>query len=131
MTVMAQTRALYSVVQYVPDGSRAEAANVGVVLFVPSPRWLEVRVSPSLERVRRFFRPDDEELRRIELALDAFKHRMELARDEFESESDLERFVAARADSLRLTSPRVVMVEEPLSDLEALYSELVAEKALR
>lgn len=123
-----QTRAFYSVVQYVPDGSRAEAANTGVLLFLPSRRWIEVRVSPSLERVRQFFRPGKQELRRIELALEAFKHRIELARAEFESESDLAQFAAARADAVRLTAPRVVMVREPTSDLEALYAELVGDR---
>lgn len=121
-------RAFYSVVQYVPDGGRAEAANAGVVLFVPDRRLIEVRTSPTLERVRQFFRPGRQELRRIELALDAFKHRMELARADFESESDLAQFAAARADAVRLTPPRVVMVREPLSDLEALYAELVGDQ---
>jgi hypothetical protein len=110
MTAMAQTRAFYSVVQYVPDGSRAEAANVGVLLFVPSRHWLEVRVSPFLERVRQFFCPDDHELRRIELSVEAFKHRIELARAEFASESDPAQFVTARADATRLTPARVVMI---------------------
>jgi hypothetical protein len=125
---MNATRGLYSVVQYVPDGGRAEAANAGVVLYVPSRRWLEVRISPSLERVRQFFRPGRQEIRRIELALEAFKHRMELARSEFESEGDLVQFAAARADAVRLTAPRVVMVQEVLSDLETLYGELVGDR---
>lgn len=125
---MIATRGLYSVVQYVPDGGRAEAANTGVVLYVPSRRWIETRVSPSLERVRQFFRPGRQELRRIELALQAFKNRMDLIRSEFESEGDLAQFAAARADAIRLTTPRVVMVEDPLNDLDALYSELVGDR---
>lgn len=125
---MPPTRALYSVVQYVPDDSRAEAANVGVVLFVPSRHWLEVRVSPSLERVRQFFHPGRQELRRIELALEAFKHRMEIARGDFTEEGDLTQFASARADAVRLSVPRLIMVEEPPSELEALYSELVGDR---
>lgn len=125
---MPPTRALYSVVQYVPDDSRAEAANVGVVLYVPSRRWLEVRVSPSLERVRQFFHPGRQELRRIELALEAFKHRMEIARGEFSEESDLTQFASARADAVRLSVPRLVMVEEPPSELDVLYTELVGDR---
>jgi Protein of unknown function (DUF3037) len=125
---MPPTRALYSVVQYVPDGGRAEAANAGVVLFVPSRRWLEVRVSPSLARVRQFFRPGRQELRRIEFALEALKHRMDLARDEFSDEGDLARFAAARADAVRLTPPRLAMVENPLAEIEALYVDLVGDR---
>ena len=123
-----QMRALYSVVQYVPDGGRAEAANVGVVLFVPEPRILEVRVSESLERVRRFFRPGRRQIQRIESALDAFKHRLELARGELQNESDLAQFAAARADAIRLTIPRIVIVHQWFSDLDALYRELVGDR---
>jgi hypothetical protein len=120
-------RALYSVVQYVPDDGRAEAANVGVLLLVPQRRMMEVRVSESLERVRRFFRPARQELTRIELALESFKHRIELACDEIKSEAELAQFAAARADAIRLTPPRLVMVTEPYSDLDALYQELVGD----
>jgi hypothetical protein len=35
---MSTARALYSVVQYVPDSGRAEGANAGVVLYVPAER---------------------------------------------------------------------------------------------
>jgi len=125
---MPPTRALYSLVQYVPDDSRAEGANVGVVLYIPSRRWLEVRVSPSLERVRQFFHPGRQELRRIELALEAFKHRMEIARVEFTDEADLTQFAAARADAVRLSVPRLMMVEEPVSEFEALYTDLVGDR---
>lgn len=125
---MPSTRAVYSVVQYVPDASRAEAANAGVVLYVPARRWLEVRISPSLERVKRFFKPSSQDRRRIELGLEALKHRMELARSEFGVEDDLAQFAASRADSVRISLPRVIMVQDPASDLEALYAELVGDR---
>jgi hypothetical protein len=124
---MSTTRAFYCVVQFVPDPGRAEAANAGVVLFVPSLQWLEIRVSPTLERVRQFFRPDRHELTRIQMALESLKHRMELARGEFASEEELAQFVAARADAMRLTAPRLVKVREPYSDLHALYEKLVGD----
>ena len=121
-------RAFYSVLQYVPDGGRAEAANTGVLLYVPERRIVEVRTSETLERVRQFFKPGRTELRRIELALEAFKNRITLARGEWESESDLAQFAAARADAIRLTPPRLVMVQEPHGDLDALYRELVGDR---
>ncbi|MCW5777204.1 MAG: DUF3037 domain-containing protein [Phycisphaeraceae bacterium] len=128
---MPPTRGLYSVVQYVPDDGRAEAANLGVVLYVPSPRSLEVRVSPTLERVRQFFRPGRSELRRIEIALEAFSHRMAIAREEFGGEEDLAQFAAARADTVRLSPPRLVMVENAPSEIDALYTELVGDREER
>jgi hypothetical protein len=125
---MVPTRALYCVVQSVPDDGRAEAANAGVLLYVPSLRWLEVQLTPSLARIRQFFRPSKQELHQIASALESLKHRMKLARSEFETESDLTQFVSARADAVRLTPPQVMMVEDPSSDLESLYAELVGEK---
>ncbi|MCZ7645977.1 MAG: DUF3037 domain-containing protein [Planctomycetota bacterium] len=123
-------RGFYSVVQYIPDGGRAEAANVGVVLYVPSSRSVEIRVTPNLARVRQFFRPDKQELRRIEIELESLKHRMELARGEFESEEALAQFAAARADAVRLTKPRLVMVQEAYGELAELYAELVGDLEL-
>ena len=124
------TRGVYSVIQYVPDGGRAESANAGVILYVPSQKWLEVRVSPTLERIRQFFRPGRQKLRQIELAIEAFKYRMEIARVAFETEADMAAFAAARADAVRLTPPRLIMVQEPVSDLESLYVELVGDHGL-
>ncbi len=124
---MPRTRAFYSVVQYVPDFGRSEAANAGVVLLVPSENRIEIRTSRSLARVRQFFAPGKSQLRRVELALESLKNRLTLARDEFKDEQEFARFVAARADAVQLTAPRLVMVGEPLSDLNALYEELVGD----
>lgn len=126
---MAAQRAHYSIVQYVPDDSRAECANVGIVLFVPESRWLQVRTTQSLDRVRQFFRPGKKQLRRIALALGALEHRMELARGDFEEEGDLVQFAASRADQVRISAPRLVMVDNPSTVLVELYEELVGDSA--
>lgn len=122
---MSRTRALYSVVQYVPHAGRCEAANVGVVIFVPETGRLEVRTTTSLERVQQFFKPKKDERRRIELAVEAFRHRIETSRGEFASVEEFNRFVAARADSVRMTTPRIVILNEGESKLDELYHELV------
>ena len=127
---MPPKRAFYSVVQYVPDDGRAEAANIGVLLYVPSDRWINVKVSESLERVRQFFRPGRQELRRIGLALNAFSERMQLAQGEFSDETDLIQFCASRADAVRPSTPRLVMVENPFHELDELFDELVGDRAL-
>src|SRR5262245_29468598 len=112
-------RAYYSVVQYVPDPGRAEAANDGVVLLVPSEDRIEIRTSPTLARIRQFFAPGKQQLKRIELALEALKNRLSLARGEFKDDAEFARFVAARADSVRLTTPRLVVTGQPLNELNS------------
>jgi hypothetical protein len=127
---MSTTRAFYSVVQYVPDPGRAEAANAGVVLFVPSTNRIETRFSPTLARVRRFFALKSQDVPRVELSLKSLKHRLEIAQGEFEDEPGFARFIAARADAVQLTRPRLVMIGDPLVEIRALYDELVGDPDL-
>ena len=126
---MTRMRALYCVVQYVPDGGRAEAANVGVALFVPGEGRPRVRMSPTLARVRKFFSPDKKQFRWIELAADALKYRLESAAGgEFASEAEFITFVGARADAVRLTPPRPTVTDDPAAKLDALYAKLVGDE---
>lgn len=124
---MSHTRSFYSIIQYIPDSGRAEAANVGVVLFVPAERRVEIRTSPTLDRVRKFFAPGKSQLQRVQLALEALKNRLVVGKDEFADETSFAHFVAARADVVRLTPPRLAMISAPLNDLNDLYSELVGD----
>lgn len=124
---MTRIRALFSLIQYIPVGGRAEAANVGVALFVPSLARVFVRTSPTLDRVKRFFKPDKKQMRRVELAVEALKYRLEHADGEFTTEEQFAHFVAARADAVRLTEPLVAATDNPAAKLDALYAELVGE----
>ncbi|MFO0795914.1 MAG: DUF3037 domain-containing protein [Gemmataceae bacterium] len=124
---MRRTRAFYSVLQYVPDGSRAEAANVGVALFVPETGAVDVKPSPSLARVRQFFRPDRNDLQTIEHAVKAAALHLKAAKGEFQSEEDFARYAAAGATAVRLTAPRLVVVTDPEAELAELYAELVGD----
>lgn len=131
---MNRIRTLYSIIQYVPDSGRAEGANAGVVLFVPSASPAErilVRTSPTLERVRQFFKPPKTQLRRVEFNVESLKHRLELARAEFENEGQFEHFVATRADVVRLTKPKLAVVTDPRAEFDELYAELVGDPDIK
>ena len=127
---MPTTRAAYSVVQYVPDPGRAEAANAGVVLFVPQANWLRLKPSPTLERVKGFFHPKPADLKRIASALEGLRYRLEVA-EKLATEHDLARFASSRPDAVGLTPPRLVMVDDPATKLDALYAELVGDPDLK
>jgi len=122
---MQDIRSFYCIIQYVPDAGRAEAANVGVVLFMPAKREIGIRTSPTLERVRRFFEPGELQLQRIRIAIESLQSRLLLDNDEFADEREIAQFVAARADAVRLTPPRLAIIRDPVRDLDELYSELV------
>jgi len=115
-------------VQYVPDGGRSEAANAGVVVFLPETGQISVRTTTTLTRVKKFFAPSKKDLRRIELALAAFRHRLETAQGEFATEDDFRTFVASRADAVRMTSPRLIVLTDITAKLDELYIDLVGDE---
>lgn len=122
---MKPTRGYYSLVQYCPDLSRLEAANVGVVLFRPEPHFIAARLSRGNDRVRRFFRGNQLDKAQIAALKASVRERLEVENDSFRSLEDLERFIAARANEIILTPPRPVKVFDPQEDLEKLYRRLV------
>ncbi len=120
---MTKDRAFYCVVQFCPDPAKAEAANVGVLLFRAEPHFLEVRLSESMKRVQHFFRPGRKDLERIEYEVAALGQR--LKHQEITTEEQLAQFVASRADRVRLAAPRLVKIGDPREDLQRLYDQLV------
>jgi hypothetical protein len=115
------------VVQYVPDGARAEGANVGVVLYVPETASLLFRTSPSLARVKQFFCPDESEFEWIAGAVKTLECRLRTAESEFKSKQEFRLFVAARADVVRLTHPRLAVADNLQAKLDELYTRLVGD----
>ena len=63
----------YSLIQYCPDHSRLEAANVGVLLFCPPLDFLDIRLSEDSERLQRFFGKDSFDPGRVESAKKALE----------------------------------------------------------
>jgi len=124
---MSKTTGYYSIIQYCPDPSRLEAVNVGVVLFCPARNYLRARTSRSNKRIRRFFGLADIDGAQMNVILRSIQSRLEVDRDQFRDLSDLQKFAATRANAMRLTAPRPLVVEEPDEELERLFARLVAE----
>jgi len=127
--IMNATKGYFCLVQYCPDIARAEAANVGVVLFSPEHRFIRARVSESIRRIRRFFGEDVEGYRHLNAMKEALVKRLEVERADFSTLEDLQNFVGTRANKIILTQPKPLKVFEPQQDLEALFRELVLESA--
>jgi hypothetical protein len=115
----------YSVVQYCPDRSRLEAANVGVLLSCPELTYLEARMSQGNDRVRRFFSGENVDLDGLDAAKRALTNRLRVNREAFGSLDDLVAFVDSRANDIVLTPPRTVKIEDPEATLNALFVDLV------
>jgi hypothetical protein len=71
----------YFLIQYCPDHSRQEAANVGVVLFCPEPFYLKARTARGNGRIRRFFRPVDPDWDRINSVNRSIERRLTVDRE--------------------------------------------------
>src|SRR5439155_9123320 len=98
---------------------------IGVVLFCPDLRFLKVRTSRGNDRVRRFFRSTDLDLRRINAFKEAFEERVSSEADHLQSIEDFRIFIDTRANQLRLSEPRPMKVFDPEKDLAELFESLV------
>jgi hypothetical protein len=111
--------------QYCPDESRAEAANIGVVLFCPELRYLQARTAEGSDRVRRFFGSRSVDAHRLNDAKRALVNRLGIESEGFRTLDDFTRFGESRANGVLLTRPRPVRVVDPAAEIEDLFRSLV------
>jgi hypothetical protein len=122
---MNATKGYYCLVQYCPDIARAEAANVGVVLFSPEHGFIRAKVSDNNKRIRKFFGDEADNYHHLNAMKNALVQRIEVEKAEFGLLENLQQFVETRANKVILTNPKPVKVFNPEEDLNALFKELV------
>jgi hypothetical protein len=116
------SQGFYSLIQYCPDFSRAETANVGLMLFQVDPARTAVRVVDDVHPVmKRLGRKDD--ARRILGVVQSVRARIE--NDGFGEIEAVEKFVRTRGNQIQLTMPRPMHIEAIERDLEVMFDELV------
>lgn len=125
---MNPKRGYYSLVQFCPDHSRMEAANVGVVLFCPELSFIEARTSSGNDRPRKFFGSHNIDPKFLDWAKKGLEERIRVEADSFKTIRDLEHFVNTRGNELVLTSPRPVKVFDPEEELQTLFEELAGDR---
>ena len=128
---MPRQQGYYSLVQYCPDPARAEVANVGVLLFSPGHNYLDVRLSRSVQHVRSVFKGRELDAEQIRHAKRAIKDRVSHQKEELQTLDDLKHFISLRFNTVLLTAPRSIAVEEPQRQLESLFEELVGPESPR
>ena len=122
-------RGYFSLIQYCPDLSRLEAANIGVVLFCPERRFLAAKAAAGKDRIARFFGRESFDADRLNVAKRAFENSLRNQTDGLRTLEDFQRFIDTRGNDLVLTPPRSVKVTDPERDLAQLFSELVGGRA--
>lgn len=128
---MTAKRGYYSLIQFCPDSSRAEAVNIGVLLFCPEARYIAARTARGKARAEKLVGKSGVDSASLNAAKRAIEHRLEVDREGFQTLDDLQRFVDTRANVLKLTVPRPVKVFDPDEDLGKLFDELVGGLARR
>jgi hypothetical protein len=124
-------RGFYSLVQYCPDRSRAEAVNVGLVLLCLDPHAVRVRMTSNHRRVQKLFSIARPGLEDLKISTNGLLSRIENSKDELRTSDDLAAFAATRANDLRLTEPRLAKLKDIDEDFERLYTELVEDRTTR
>lgn len=116
------TLAYYCLIQYCPDFSRAETANVGLLLFRPQPPAVAVRVVEDVRPVvKRLGQKTD--LATLLGSVRSMAQRIEYER--FQSLEAVEQFARTRGNQIQLTMPRPMRSEDLMRDLETTFAELV------
>lgn len=122
---MSFAKGYYGLIQYCPDQSRAEAANVGVALFCPALGYLGARTSQGNDRVRRFFGTGSFDPKRLNAAKKAIEARIIRSRSSIRTVEEFEQLIQSRGNELLITMPRPIKLIDPNKELDTLYDELV------
>ena len=133
---MEPARAYYSVIQYCPDLSRMEGANIGVLLFCHAREFCGVRMAANTRRIEQFFGPKpDDKWPQIRSSIRAIAERIELeSEDWLNSHWDVgryrvSRFINQRANQIQMTPLRPMRVtKECEAELGVLFADLVETK---
>lgn len=120
---MSLKRGHYSLLQYVPDLARREAANVGVLLTCAGEGFKEVRTLETFGHLRWRFGDGFEEdhARDLTFTVAAWIERQPVGT----SLESWEEFTGRLGNELKMTPMRAVRFSEPSVELERLFGELV------
>ena len=128
---MKPQRGYYSVIQYCPDLSRFEAANIGVLLFCPESGFLKAITSSNNERIIKFFGRDGHDWKRLRVFKKGIEDRLQNERACIRTREDLQQFIAMRANQIQISNPRPIKVFDAEKDLAELFKKLVGGRVKR
>lgn len=128
---MVAEKAYYSIIQFCPEPSRGESANIGVALFCPNLKYLDAKLSKGNDRVRRFFSQDTKlNLSRLNESKMAIRDLLLNSSKWIKSLEHFKEFSGKMANEIIFTVPRPCKAFDPEKDLDDLYNELVGGRTL-
>lgn len=117
----------YSLIQYCPDRGRAEAVNVGLVLFVPAERRLEIRMATTAKRVQQVFGKSAVDSWWLRTVRESFERGIltEHRAARFATVEDLDRYFTTLGNDIIATPARVTLVDDVSASLTRLFARFV------
>lgn len=115
------TKGYYSLLQYCPDFSRAEAADLGLVFLQPEPAAAAVSV---VEKVGFVTKRLGLRLSTAAVSDDVQSIAHRIRYEQFRSMEDLEQFVRTRGNQIQMTMPRSMRIDEIENDADAAFAEV-------
>jgi hypothetical protein len=113
----------YSIVRYCPDASRQEFVNVGVAIYSPMSKHVQIKFAVGNRRLSQVFGKQDLHfINRLKRSLEE-----SLKRESFASPQDLESYIDRSANAIQLGPLRSLKINDVDSDLAALMDRLVGE----
>ncbi|ELP33812.1 DUF3037 domain-containing protein [Rhodopirellula baltica] len=125
-TPATPARGYYSLVQYCPDTSRLEVANIGVVLFCADHDFLQVRMTSNHSRINKMFGRGKRDLARLKVVKDGLESKLESGRRDLQGLEQLERFASLQVNNLQMTKFMPCRITTtPELELQHLFDHLV------
>lgn len=120
------SRGHYSLVQYCPDTSRLEVANIGVVLFCAEESFLQVRMTSNHSRIGQMFGRGKRDLGRLRVIKEGLETKLESGRRDLQGLEQLEHFASLQVNNLQMTKFMPCRIAStPAAELDNLFSQLV------
>lgn len=118
----------YSLIQYCPDWTRLEVCNIGVMLFCPEQKFLDVEMTRKNTRIHAIF-GRGHSLDYIRTFKESFAERIRAEKNSISDLEGLKSFIARRANSFLITEPRSIAVDNPERELSELFTEIFGENS--
>lgn len=124
-------RAFYSLVQYCPDLSRLEVANVGVVVFCPELNFLASEMTQNHTRINQMFGRGQRDLQRLKTVKSGLQEKLAATCAERMSLEHLNQLAALHVNTIRMSRFMPCRVSnDPQSDLQTMFNELVEDTSV-
>lgn len=122
-------RAFYSLVQYCPDLSRLEVANIGVVVFCEELDFLGTRMTQNHTRINQMFGRGQRDLKRLKTVKAGLQEKLSSKSGNLRTLEHLNQLAALHVNTIRMSKFMPCRVsEDPSADVQRLFKELVEDE---